>query len=141
MKIGLLLILLLTSQTAAADVSIGASCRIGKGTGNTIHGQCRAVNIEIGLQKYVVGIVLEKKNRPGVSNQALMMIQRQYGNRFYVRPGLGIANKTKWNTVLNLCGSLGFHFSNGRIEWSHCSNGGTGGPNAGIDFITLKMLI
>ena len=72
-------------------------------------------------------------------NQGILMVQRHYGKKLYFRPGIGITNRTRANTVLNFCTSIGINYPRIDLGFTHCSNANIREPNHGVDYVTVRF--
>ena len=117
------LLLWLLAFNACADIGIGVeSHRYG------------------GVLSYSTGrysLVLLDRPYDGIGVTPLVMYQKSFGSKWYVKPGVGITKSTSFNSVLNFCTSIGYRI----VEYTHCSNGGVYGLNYGLDFLIWKIKI
>ena len=139
-----IVLLLLLSFNAHAELLVGAGSFIAQKVSSTFHKYSDLLIIEYNNENYsVTGVIINKffnrvpYDKP-LRNQFMLILQREYGNRFYFKPGISIVRATRWNSALNFCLSVGVRITDKKLELMHCSNGGVYGKNHGFDFLTLR---
>ena len=86
---------------------------------------------------YVFSGIYMKTPHWSIKERAILMAQKEFGDKNYLRFGLGVSNKTELNTILNFCTSFGRRFRKIDINYTHCSNAKIRNPNSGIDLISV----